>query len=253
MDPSAGKSDAGDKADIGRPRIILRTLPAFSFATPTYSVNVQFSFHTTFQDKLSVMAQAAPGSPAASSRYTFGSSELVPAPPPGRSTPSSVSSIDFEKLHGYVNQLLQQSTDTQKDVEDLGRKVVELEGQLKSKVAGLEQRINEMDKKLDQVLVMLGQPQLARASFSTPDLHEHESRRRGPGGGSVRVVFDRLKSAFSRVKSEAEGGLRELEEQERQEQAASHSQQQVAGPSTQNVSRAQQRDLLGQRIQPDRR
>ncbi|KAI8976592.1 hypothetical protein BD414DRAFT_509552 [Trametes punicea] len=188
------------------------------------------------------MAQAAPGSPAASSRYTFGSSELVPAPAPRRSTPSSVSSVDFEKLHGYVNQLLEQSTNTQNDV-----------AELKSKVAKLEKNFKKMDEKLDQVLAMLGQPQLARASFSTPDLHEHESRRRGPGGGSVRVVFDRLKSAFSRVKSEAEGGLRELEEQERREQAASHSQQQVAGPSTQNVSRAQQRDLLGQRIQPDRR
>ena len=38
------KSDAIDKPDPRAPHIILRTLPALSFSTPTHSVHVQLAF-----------------------------------------------------------------------------------------------------------------------------------------------------------------------------------------------------------------
>ncbi|KAH9886456.1 hypothetical protein C8Q73DRAFT_280656 [Cubamyces lactineus] len=58
MAPKSQKSNRIDKADPRQPHIILRTLPSFSFSTPTESVNVHFSLHATRtpQDKLRLMA-----------------------------------------------------------------------------------------------------------------------------------------------------------------------------------------------------
>ncbi|KAI0656918.1 hypothetical protein C8Q70DRAFT_1006942 [Cubamyces menziesii] len=69
MAPKSQKSHRIDKADPRRPHIILRTLPSFSFSTPTESVNVHFSLHATRtpQDKLRLMA--APCMSLCSSRW----------------------------------------------------------------------------------------------------------------------------------------------------------------------------------------
>ncbi|KAH9899375.1 hypothetical protein C8Q73DRAFT_787260 [Cubamyces lactineus] len=74
MAPKSQKSDRIDKADPRQPHIILRTLPSFSFSTPTESVNVHFSLHATRtpQDKLRLMATPYPES--TTTRRTFGDS-----------------------------------------------------------------------------------------------------------------------------------------------------------------------------------
>ncbi|CDO68664.1 hypothetical protein BN946_scf184790.g13 [Trametes cinnabarina] len=169
MSPENQKSIEADKPEPRRPHIILFTLPSLSFSTPLQSVNAQITLRTISSDKLFRMADRS-----FSTRATLG------APNPDQSSASSGSSRERALLMHEFAQTQLDVMAVKQDVRELKPKMVNLESRLTAletkvdrleikvdqleikvdrleiKVDQLETHVELIDRKLDQVLQMLG-------------------------------------------------------------------------------------------------
>ncbi|CDO68661.1 hypothetical protein BN946_scf184790.g10 [Trametes cinnabarina] len=154
MAPANQKPGLIDKSDSSRPHIILRTLPSFSFSTPSHSVNVQLSFHASpiAQDKLRLMAISSVHPP---SFRTFGGSDGTPsASDDAHSLPdrSSMTSSLPEGITARVASLEATTQATDKKVDELAVKV----DTLSVKVNTLSENFDEHVKKSERSFANLG-------------------------------------------------------------------------------------------------
>ncbi|KAI0325752.1 hypothetical protein GY45DRAFT_1364317 [Cubamyces sp. BRFM 1775] len=164
MAPKGQKSDSFDKADPRRPHIILRTLPSFSFSTPSQSVDVHFSLHVpqTPQDKLRLMDV-----PDVPSVHTFGPGRIIGSPTPSdmeralanRTPRSSSPHSSTSSTNDRISTVESRVSTLERKVDNIEHELKELKGdvqELKGDVQELKKDVQELkisiDKKMDQLL-----------------------------------------------------------------------------------------------------
>ncbi|KAI0332876.1 hypothetical protein GY45DRAFT_1335313 [Cubamyces sp. BRFM 1775] len=159
MAPKSQKSKSINKADPRRPYIILRTLPSFSFSTPSQSVGVHLSLHVspTPQDKLRLMAV-----PLVPSARMFGENQLIGSPTPSkigralaaRAARSSSSDSSTSSTKDRIKSLENTVIDLERELTATKRELEELKASVDKRMSTVESTMKKMESMLEKVTQM---------------------------------------------------------------------------------------------------